>query len=70
LEFAEFSKKYEFVNQISSPNYATEGVKIAKRLPKKVIANRKDPYMALLNYRAAHWKMKNHQYKCCMVEET
>jgi len=52
LEFAEFSKKYEFVNQISCPNYATDGVKIAKRLLKKAIANRKDPYL-LLNYRAA-----------------
>ena len=73
-EFAEFIKGYGFVHQTSSSYYprsngmAENGVNRAKRLLNKTVATGKDPYLPLLNYRAAHWKTGNPLLKCCTVD--
>ena len=56
-EFADFAKKYEFDHITSSPHYpqsngkAESSVKIIKRLMDKCAADRKDPFLALLDLR-------------------
>jgi transposase InsO family protein len=56
-EFAEFSKHWEFKHITSSPYHsrsngkAEAAVKIVKNLFKKAIADEKDPWLALLDYR-------------------
>ncbi|XP_040915366.1 uncharacterized protein K02A2.6-like [Toxotes jaculatrix] len=58
-EFSDFAKQYGFQHITSSPLYpqangqAEKGVQIVKRLLKKAIDSKTDPYLALLSYRAS-----------------
>ncbi|XP_033109311.1 uncharacterized protein K02A2.6-like [Anneissia japonica] len=55
--FSQFSKKWNFQHKTSSPGYAQSNgkaenaVRTAKRLLKKAKADRKDPYLAILDLR-------------------
>jgi len=56
-EFAEFAKQWDFVHRTSSPGHskangkAESAVKTAKRLLRKAIDAKTDPYLAFLDYR-------------------
>ena len=56
-EFKDFARYWKFLHSTSSPYYpasngkAESGVKTAKRLIKKALVDRKDPWMAILAYR-------------------
>ncbi|XP_068680390.1 uncharacterized protein [Montipora capricornis] len=56
-EFTEFTREWEFKHLTSSPYHSKSNgksesaAKIVKNLFKKAIADKKDPWLALLNYR-------------------
>ncbi|XP_062576513.1 uncharacterized protein K02A2.6-like [Saccostrea cucullata] len=56
-EFQDFAEKYEFEHRTSSPRYpqsngkAENAVKIAKALMRKCVLDKKDPFLALLDWR-------------------
>ncbi|XP_062588755.1 uncharacterized protein K02A2.6-like [Saccostrea cucullata] len=56
-KFQDFAEKYEFEHRTSSPRYpqsngkAENAVKIAKALMRKCVLDKKDPFLALLDWR-------------------